>query len=363
MGKYIGTVSRGIKLPIIKNGEVDILDVIFETLKNASGEIDTPFKNNDVICITESIVARANDNYVSVDDIANDIRSKFGDNCELIILYPIYSRNRFSMILKGFARASSKIHIFINDGKDEVGNDIINPFTGIDIEKFYREVVESENCICEIHKNKDDLTNLFVNGNKNIIQCKCHPEDRDIFIMNERQYTLADICSEYSEEHGYNEEYGLLGSNKATEEKLKLFPNKSDCKLLCESLKKLIDFEYGIDVNVMVYGDGCFKDPVGGIWEFADPVVSPYYTEGLNGTPNEIKIKYIADNESNDLSYIKEKITNKDKNLKGNMLSQGTTPRRYTDLIGSLADLTSGSGDKGTPVVWISGYFDNYSTE
>lgn len=362
----IGVISRGIKLPIIKANEEYLSNIIYKSLEDSSKELDTVFKDKDIICITESIVARSEGNYVSIDDIADDIDNKFGKNAEIILLYPIYSRNRFSMILKGIARSASKIHLFIQDGKDEVGNDLINPFTGIDIKKYYREVIESENCECNIYINDRMIIELWARDVNNMILCKCHVTQRDINMYSpqtipHKLYTLSDICNKPNDDHGYNEEYGLLGSNKATENTLKLFPRKETCKKLCKDIQERIFVQYGAHTEVMVYGDGCFKDPVGGIWEWADPVVSPYYTEGLEGTPNEIKIKYIADNESSDINFVKEKIKNKEANLKGNMLSQGTTPRRYCDLIGSLADLTSGSGDKGTPVIWISNYFNNYS--
>ena len=360
----LGVISRGIRLPIIEAGESNLKKIIIDSLIDARCESGQSFQDKDIICITESIVARAENNYVSVNDIANDIILKFGRDAEVILLYPIYSRNRFSMILKGIARAASKIHLFINNGKDEVGNDLVNPFTGIDIEKFYKDLIEKEKCQCIIYKDFNKVFELFAQGYTNVINCMCHvnPKDSEKF-KNVNYYTLSNICSTISDVHGYNVEYGVLGSNKATEETLKLFPRRDTCKELCEGIKKYFKKFHNIDLEVMVYGDGCFKDPVGGIWEWADPVVSPYYTKGLEGTPNEIKIKYIADNESSDSEFIKEKIKNKDKDLKGNMLSQGTTPRRYCDLVGSLADLTSGSGDKGTPVIWISNYFKNYIDE
>ena len=363
MGRFIGTTSRGIRLPIIQSGEKNLDEIIIRCLDAASSECHTPFKDKDIICVTEALVARSEENYVTVDDIAEDIIEKFGENPVVSVLYPIYSRNRFSMILKGIARAAKVIYLLLDDDKDEVGNDKINPFTAVDIEKFYKEVIESENCEVVFEKQK---------SYENIIYCRCHVGENDLcqvakdFTAGGSDmpiYTLSDICSTPSSEHGYNEMFGLLGSNKATEEKLKLFPRHDACKRICDSIQSYIKSKYNVTVEVMVYGDGCFKDPVGGIWEFADPVVSPYYTDGLKGTPNEIKIKYIADNEKATTEEMKEFIKQKDDNLVGNMLSQGTTPRRYCDLVGSLADLTSGSGDKGTPVIWISGYFDNYATE
>lgn len=362
----LGVISRGIRLPIIKSGEKNLKEIIINSLIDARLECGQQFKDKDIICITESIVARSENNYVSVDDIAKDIDNKFGNNQEIILIYPIYSRNRFSLILKGIARSASKIHLFIDNGKDEVGNDLVNPFTGIDIKEFYKELIESENCECHIYHKFTDIMKLWTQGYTNTILCKCHVSKKDIEKFtpkNYKLYTLSDICSTKNNVTGYNEEYGVLGSNKATEETLKLFPRKETCKELCEYIKQYFVDYSNINLEVMVYGDGCFKDPVGEIWEFADPVVSPYYTKGLEGTPNEIKIKYIADNESSDDDFIKERIRNKENNLKGNMLSQGTTPRRYCDLVGSLADLTSGSGDKGTPVIWISNYFNNYTNE
>ncbi len=369
MSKTLGVISRGVKLPIIKSYEPNLGEIIIKSLVDASNELNTPFKNKDIICITESIVARSEGNYIYVDDIAKDIDNKFGHGAEIILLYPIFSRNRFSLILKGIARSASKIHLFIDAEKDEVGNDIINPFTGINIREFYTEIIESENCECNIYVARTQMLKLWVHGISNMILCQCHITD-DIIkkytpgISEYKLYTLGDICStNLNDGHGYNEDFGLLGSNKASEEVLKLFPRYEACQNICEYVRNTIYKEYGALVEVMVYGDGCFKDPVGGIWEFADPVVSPCFTNGLEGTPNEIKIKYVADNESSDTDFVKEKIKNKESDLKGNMLSQGTTPRRYCDLIGSLADLTSGSGDKGTPIVWISNYFDNYAND
>lgn len=369
MSKF-GVVARGIKLPMIKQGD-DVSDIVVENIEEALAEANLKLKNKDIIAITESIVARANGNYVSVDDIRDDIVDKFGKNCEVILLYPIYSRNRFSLILKGIARASSKIHLFINNGKDEVGNDIVNPFTNVDIEKFYKELITSENCECVMYKNELEYINALT-CTKNIIHCQCHVTDKikkHYHIPNAKIYTLADICNVKTDKHGYNEEYGVLGSNKATEESLKLFPSYEKCKIVCDNVQKVFKDRYGVDIEVMVYGDGCFKDPVGGIWEFADPVTTPYYTSGLEGTPNEIKIKYLIDNELSEFDgvelneVVKDKIKNKLNNLVGNMASQGTTPRRYIDLLASLSDLVTGSGDRATPVVWIQNYWNNYGND
>lgn len=363
MNRVIGTVSRGIRLPIIHAGEQNLGKIIVDSLNQATEECNTPFKDKDIICVTEALVARSEENYVSVDDIAEDIIDKFGENPEVSVLYPIFSRNRFSLILKGIARAASKIYLLLGEDKDEVGNDKVNMFTSIDIEAFYREVIEAENC--EVVFDKQD-------SYKNVIYCKCHFDESDLMLMTKDLtaededmpiYTLKDICNIPSKDHGYNEQFGLLGSNKATEETLKLFPRYSACKKICDYIQDAIKKKCNVAVEVMVYGDGCFKDPIGGIWEFADPVVSPYFTDGLKGTPNELKIKYIADNKKATTEEMIEFIKQKESDLTGNMASQGTTPRRYCDLVGSLADLTSGSGDKGTPVIWISGYFDNYATE
>ena len=363
MSKF-GVIARGVKLPMIKKGE-NVSKIVVDSLEEAFKEDNIFFKEKDIIAITESIVARAYNNYISVDDIADDVRNKFGNNSEVLLLYPIYSRNRFSLILKGIARAASKIHLFINDGKDEVGNDIINPFTNIDIEKFYAELIASENCESIIYKDESELLNLQSKTCKNIIHCGCHV-NQDIInhfnLPDNTFYTLSDICNIKTEKHGYNEQYGLLGSNKATEESLKLFPTFESCKEVCDYVQKTIKEHHGVNVEVMIYGDGCFKDPIGGIWEFADPVTTPYYTKGLEGTPNEIKIKYLIDNELSDINgeelekAVQEAIKNKPGNLVGNMASQGTTPRRYIDLIASLADLCSGSGDRGCPVVVIQNY-------
>lgn len=373
MSKTLGVISRGIKLPIIKSGEENLKQIIIDSLIEARCEAGQAFQDKDIICITESIVARSENNYVSVDDIANDIEELYGADANLVVLFPIYSRNRFSMILKGIARSCHKIYLVLDKDKDEVGNDKVNPFTGIDIEKFYKGLIEDENCKCEILDS--DFIDPALEECSNLLYCRCHENLNELekiitthAEVNTSQdpvniFSLKDICARPNTEIGYNFEYGVLGSNKATEETLKLFPRRDTCKELCEGIKKYFKEFHNVDLEVMVYGDGCFKDPVGNIWEWADPVVSPYYTEGLEGTPNEIKIKYVADNESSDSEFVKEKIKSKDNDLKGNMLSQGTTPRRYCDLVGSLADLTSGSGDKGTPVIWISNYFNNYSNE
>lgn len=379
--KNTGVQSIGIKLPIIREGD-NLTNIVVDAILNATAVYnngydfsnDTPFwydiNNKDVIGITESIVARAQGNYVTIDDIVQFL-DKMNITKNLILYSPIMSRNRFSMILKAFARYADSISIVLDGYFDEQGNPNfgINQFTGVDIQKYYKELAAKENCGLEFITNAlyplIDKQWKGIKFGETFIDCRCHPEEAD-------QLTLKDImCTSVTRKDGsvsgYNEDYGLLGSNKATDEKLKLFPRKEESQKLVEAIQREFYERIGVRAEVMVYGDGCFKDPVGGIWEFADPVVSPAYTKGLEGTPNEIKIKAFADDEFAKLEgkeledAIKEKISNKDKDLVGKMASQGTTPRRYVDLLGSLMDLTSGSGDKGTPVVLIKNYFNNYS--
>lgn len=379
--KNTGVQSIGIKLPIIREGD-DLTNIVVDAVLNATAVYnngydfsnDTPFwydiNDKDVIGITESVVARAQGNYVTIDDIVQFL-DKMNITKNLILYSPIMSRNRFSMILKAFARYADSISIVLAGYYDEQGNPNfgINQFTGVDIQKYYKELAAKENCGLEFITNAlyplIDKQWKGIKFGETFIDCRCHPEEAD-------QLTLKDImCTAVTRKDGsvsgYNGDYGLLGSNKATDEKLKLFPRKEDSQKLVEVIQREFYEKLGVHVEVMVYGDGCFKDPVGGIWEFADPVVSPAYTKGLEGTPNEIKIKAFADDEFATLEgkeledAIKEKISNKDKDLVGKMASQGTTPRRYVDLLGSLMDLTSGSGDKGTPVVLIKNYFNNYS--
>lgn len=367
-----GVISIGIKTPIIREGD-DLSKIVVDAVLNAT-EVDDridfetkepifyDINDKDIIGITESVVARAYGNYVTVDEIAFDIQKRFNHICEYIVIAnPIYSRNRFSMLLKAIARSASKGVIIYMPDFDEVGNPSgVNLFTGVDIKKYYTEIVNAEGKKCIIHNcawtNEDEITNK-----DGVIYCGLHDYLQwKSKYGNEYHITLVDICSDKCE-------YGLLGSNKATEEKLKLFPSKESAEFVVNDIQQKIYEATGSHVEVMIYGDGCFKDPVGGIWEFADPVVSPAYTKGLEGTPNEIKIKAFADDEFKDFSgdelvnKMKEKIASKDKNLVGNMQSQGTTPRRFVDLLGSLMDLTSGSGDKGTPVVLVKNYFNNYS--
>ena len=394
MERFTGTVSRGIRTPIIKQGD-DLVTLVSESVINAAKGENFEIRDKDVIAITESVVGRAQGNYCSIDDIALDIKNKLGGK-EIGLIFPITSRNRFSVLLKGIARGCEKIYLMFSYPSDEVGNAFltldeldekgVNPysdvltedkfhelfgnpvheFTGIDYVKSYREIIESQNCECEIiFANQAKAILAYTN---NVLACDIHTRKRTKRILKNAGANvcgLDDILVTSINGSGYNENYGLLGSNKATEETVKLFPR--DAQGLVEDIQKVMLEKTGKHVEVMVYGDGAFKDPQGKIWELADPVVSPFYTEGLNGTPNEIKIKYLADNEFKDLTgealkeAISNSIKNKQKNLVGNMAAQGTTPRQLTDLIGSLCDLTSGSGDKGTPVVLVQGYFNNYA--
>ena len=393
--RCVGTVVRGIRTPIIKEKD-DLASIVVDSLINASENEGFKFRDKDVVAITEAVVGISEGNYVTVDDIALDVQNKFPSR-NIGIVYPILSRNRFSMILKAIARGMDKITMLLSFPSDEVGNAVldedvldeskynlasviseksyretfgnfIHPFTGINIVDFYKDLIESENCEVEFvfANNPKEILNYT----NDVLTCDIHTRVRNKRLLENEGahvYGLFEIMSEPINGSGFNPNYGLLGSNKSTEERLKLFPKTGD-KLVNEVQKRLKKLT-GKTIEVMVYGDGAFKDPVGHIWELADPVVSPAYTSGLEGTPNEIKLKYISDNKFSDLkgeelkTAIKNEIKNKDSNLKGNMLSQGTTPRRITDLIGSLCDLTSGSGDKGTPVVFIQGYFDNLSDE
>ena len=393
--RYVGTVVRGIRTPIIKE-DTNLVDTVIDSVLKASEYEGFKFRNKDIIAITEAVVGISEGNYVTVDDIATDVLNKFPEK-NVGLVFPILSRNRFSMILKGIARAMDKITILLSFPQDEVGNgimdeeklenskyslasiisekeyietfgDFLHPFTGINMVSFYKDLVESENCQVEFVFS-NTATDILKYTN-NVIGCDIHTRYKTKEMLkkqNANVYGLYEIMNKPIGNSGYNPEYGLLGSNKATEERLKLFPKTGD-KLVHEIKNKMFKIT-GKNIEVMVYGDGAFKDPVGKIWELADPVVSPAYTEGLIGTPNELKLKYLSDNKYDNLrgdelaNAIKKEINEKQANLTGNMLSQGTTPRRLTDLIGSLCDLTSGSGDKGTPVVYIQGYFDNYASE
>lgn len=395
MERLLGTISRGVRAPIIRQGD-NIVDIVVDCVINASKSSNFELYDKDVVAITEAVVARAQGNYATVDHIATDINSKFGDST-LGVIFPILSRNRFAICLKGIAKGVKKIVLMLSYPSDEVGNHLVdldmldekgvNPwtdvlteeiyrrifgyqkhtFTGVDYIEYYKELIKSTGCEVDVILAND--CRAILTYTKNVLNCDIHTRARTKRMLKaagaEKVYSLDEILVSSVNGSGYNENYGLLGSNKATEETVKLFPR--DCKPVVDGIqKKLIELT-GKQIEVMIYGDGAFKDPVGKIWELADPVVSPAYTDGLEGTPNEVKLKYLADNEFSGLNgdelknAISEYIRNKDNDLVGKMASQGTTPRRITDLIGSLCDLTSGSGDKGTPIVLVQGYFDNYT--
>ena len=393
----VGTVSRGVRAPIIRSGD-DLANIVTCSVLEAAKDDGFTIRDRDIVAMTEAIVARAQGNYASTDDIASDVKAKFGDNA-VGVIFPILSRNRFAICLKGIAKGAKKVVLMLSYPSDEVGNHLVsldaldekgvNPysdvltleryrelfgyekhrFTGIDYVEYYESLIKGEGAECEIIFANDPRAVL--NYTKCVLNCDIHTRQRTKRLLKaagaEIVYGLDEILTSPVNNSGYNENYGLLGSNKATEDQVKLFPR--DCQTLVEDIQARIKAETGKTVEVMVYGDGAFKDPIGKIWELADPVVSPAYTKGLEGTPNELKLKYLADNDFASLSgdalkeAIKGEIEKKDANLVGNMASEGTTPRRLTDLIGSLCDLTSGSGDKGTPIVFIQGYFDNYTTE
>ncbi len=393
----IGTVSRGVRTPIIRQGD-DIVDIVTSSVLEAAVDGGFEIKDRDIVAMTEAIVARAQGNYASVDDIAADVKAKFGGET-VGVIFPILSRNRFAICLRGIAKGAKKIVLMLSYPSDEVGNHLvsmdaidekgINPysdvltlekyrelfgyekhrFTGVDYVEYYASIIEECGAEAEIVFAND--ARAVLPYTKNVLCCDIHTRARTKRILRaagaQKVFGLDEILSESVNGSGFNEHYGLLGSNKATEEQVKLFPR--ECQPVVDAIQKKLFEATGKTVEVMVYGDGAFKDPVGKIWELADPVVAPAYTAGLEGTPNELKLKYLADNEFSGLSgdalkeAIKQKITEKDSDLVGKMASEGTTPRRLTDLIGSLCDLTSGSGDKGTPVVHIQGYFDNYTTE
>ena len=397
MSRMVGTVSRGLRAPIIRQGD-NIVDIVVNTVIEASESDGFEVRDRDIVAMTEAIVARAQGNYASIDDIAEDVRAKFGGETVGVIL-PILSRNRFSICLRGIAKGAKKVVLMLSYPSDEVGNHLVsldlldekgvNPytdvltlekyrelfgyekhrFTGVDYVEYYESLVREAGAECEIIFANDPRAVLKYT--KNVLNCDIHSRFRTKRLLKnagvEINYGIDEILSTPVNGSGYNPEYGLLGSNKATEDTVKLFPK--DCQPIVDAIQDKLYEKTGKRVEVMVYGDGAFKDPVGKIWELADPIVSPAYTPGLEGTPNELKLKYLADNEFAGLSgealreAIKSKITEKDDNLVGKMASEGTTPRQLTDLIGSLCDLTSGSGDKGTPIVYIQGYFDNYTTE
>ena len=393
----VGTISRGLRAPIIRQGD-DIVDIVVNTVIEASESDGFAVRDRDIVAMTEAIVARAQGNYASIDDIAEDVKAKFGGETVGVIL-PILSRNRFSICLRGIAKGAKKVVLMLSYPSDEVGNHLVsldlldekgvNPytdvlslekyrelfgyekhrFTGVDYVEYYESLIREAGADCEIIFANDPRAVLKYT--KNVLNCDIHSRFRTKRLLKnagvEINYGIDEILSSPVNGSGYNPEYGLLGSNKATEDTVKLFPK--DCQPIVDAIQDKLYEKTGKRVEVMVYGDGAFKDPVGKIWELADPIVSPAYTPGLEGTPNELKLKYLADNEFAGLSgealreAIKNKITEKDDNLVGKMASEGTTPRQLTDLIGSLCDLTSGSGDKGTPIVYIQGYFDNYTTE
>ena len=397
MSKYVGTISRGIRLPIVKQGD-NLADIVVESVLEAAKNEPFALQNRDVIAITESVVARSQGNYASVDDIAEDIREKFPDGT-FGVIFPILSRNRFAILLKGMARGAKKIFLMLSYPSDEVGNALltydeldekgVNPysdvlsldkyralfgrkvheFTGVDYIDYYVDLIKKENC--EVEVIFANQPKAILDYTKNVLACDIHTRNRTkrILKLNGANIVLGmdEILNHPVNGSGCNEKYGLLGSNKSTEEIVKLFPREGD-ELVHNIQKQILD-KTGKHVEVMVYGDGAFKDPQGKIWELADPVVSPFFTEGLRGTPNELKLKFLADNDFKNLQgeelkeAIKNKIKEKEANLVGKMASEGTTPRQLTDLIGSLCDLTSGSGDKGTPVVLVQNYFTNYSQD
>ncbi len=395
--RMIGTASMGLRAPIIREGD-NLVDIVVDTVLSAMKEDGLKPRNRDIVAMTEAIVARAQGNYASVEDIAADVRAKLGGET-VGVIFPILSRNRFAICLRGIAKGAKKIVLMLSYPSDEVGNHLIdldaldakgvNPysdvlslekyrelfgyekhqFTGVDYVEYYSDLIRE--CGAEVEVVFANDPRVILNYTKNVIHCDIHTRVRTKRLLKaaggERIFGLDEIMNESINGSGCNEQYGLLGSNKATEETVKLFPR--ECQDLVETIQERLLKETGKYIEVMVYGDGAFKDPVGKIWELADPVVSPAYTVGLEGTPNELKLKYLADNDYAGLSgeelkeAIKGAIREKDGNLVGSMASQGTTPRRLTDLIGSLCDLTSGSGDKGTPIIYIQGYFDNYTTE
>ena len=397
MERKVGTVSRGIRCPIIREGD-NLAEIVVNSVLEAAQSEGYEMRDRDIVAMTESIVARAQGNYASIEAIATDVRNKLGGET-IGVIFPILSRNRFAVCLRGIAKGAKKIVLMLSYPSDEVGNELvsldqldaakvnpfsdvlseekyrelfgqnIHPFTGVDYVQYYGDVIREVGCECEIIFAND--CRAILDYTKNVLTCDIHTRARTKRLLlaagAERVCGMDDILNTSIDGNGYNSKYGLLGSNKSTEGTIKLFPN--ECQGLVEEIQQKFLDKTGKCIEVMVYGDGAFKDPVGKIWELADPVVSPAYTAGLEGTPNELKLKYLADNDFANLSgeelkkAIEGAIRAKDgSSLVGNMASQGTTPRRLTDLIGSLCDLTSGSGDKGTPVIHIQGYFDNYTS-
>ena len=399
MSRMLGTVSMGVRAPIIRQGD-DLVKIVTDSILEAMKVDGLTPRDRDIVCMTEAIVARAQGNYATVDDIAQDVRTKLGGET-VGVIFPILSRNRFAICLRGIAKGCKKVVLMLSYPSDEVGNHLvdldlldekgINPysdvlsekqwrdlfgapkhtFTGVDYVEYYSNLIREMGAEAEVIFANDPRAVLKYT--KNVLNCDIHTRARTKRLLKaagaERVCGLDEILTESINGSGWNARYGLLGSNKATEETVKLFP-REECMQLVLDIQDSLLKATGKCIEVMVYGDGAFKDPVGKIWELADPVVSPAYTPGLEGTPNELKLKYLADNDFAALSgkelqdAIKEKIAQKDgSSLVGNMAAQGTTPRRLTDLIGSLCDLTSGSGDKGTPIVYIQGYFDNYTND
>ena len=395
MERKVGTVSRGIRCPIIRQGD-DLAKIVVNSVLEAAESEGFALRDRDVIAVTESVVARSQGNYATIDALGKDVRNKFGGGT-IGVIFPILSRNRFAICLKGIAKGADKIVLMLSYPSDEVGNALISydqldeagidpyadvltlekyrelfganvhEFTGVDYVAYYADLIKEEGCDVEVIFANNPRT--ILNYTKKVLTCDIHTRKRTKRILKnagaEMVLGLDDLLNESIDGSGYNTKFGILGSNKSTEDTIKLFPH--ECKDLVLDIQKAILDKTGKHVEVMVYGDGAFKDPQGKIWELADPCVSPTYTDGLIGTPNELKLKYLADNDYAELSgealkeAISEAIKNKDANLVGQMASEGTTPRQLTDLIGSLCDLTSGSGDKGTPVVLIQGYFDNYT--
>lgn len=395
MERRVGTVVRGLRAPIIRQGD-DLEKIVVDTVLSASKEEGFTLRDKDVVCVTEAVVARSQGNYATIDHIATDVRNKLGGGT-IGVVFPILSRNRFAICLRGIARGADKIILLLSYPGDEVGNNLVDidlldeknidpcqdvltreqfeglfghsrhPFTGIDYVSYYKQLIEAEGTDVEIIFGNDPRA--ILSKTRQILACDIHTRVRTKRLLDEAGAEtvigLDDILSASVDGSGSNPQFGILGSNKATEDTIKLFPN--DCTAFSEGIQKKLHVATGKVIEVMVYGDGAFKDPVGKIWELADPVVSPGYTKGLEGTPNEVKLKYLADNEFAHLSgedlkqAISDYIRTKDEDLGSSMAAQGTTPRRLTDLIGSLCDLTSGSGDKGTPIVYVQGYFDNYT--
>ena len=397
--RNVGTISRGIRCPIIREGD-DIGKIVVDSVLKAAETDGFALRDRDIVCVTESVVARAQGNYANVDAIAADVKAKLGGET-VGVIFPILSRNRFAICLRGIAKGAKKIVLMLSYPSDEVGNALItmdqvdeagiNPysdvldlakyrelfgenkhqFTGVDYVQYYSDLIKD--CGAEVEVIFANHAEEILNYTKNVLTCDIHTRERSKRLLKaagaENVFGLDDILTASVDGSGFNETFGLLGSNKATEDTVKLFPRSAESQQLVEAVQADFKERTGKNVEVLIYGDGAFKDPVGKIWELADPRVGVAYTKGLEGTPNELKLKYLADNDFADLSgdelkdAIKGRITEKDGSLVGKMESEGTTPRQLTDLIGSLCDLTSGSGDKGTPIVFIQGYFDNYTTD